>query len=90
VSADEILQWDTTVAQAAAAGPLDPMWPVVVVTAGLAPLYLKPRAIQADPARKARRGYVENVRKANHASLIGLRHADAVIKAVDFVRRACA
>jgi pimeloyl-ACP methyl ester carboxylesterase len=90
VSADEILQWDATVAQAAEAGPLDPKWPVVVVTAGPAPTYLKPRAIQADPAYKARKGYVENVRKANHASLIGRKHADAVVRAIDFVARAAA
>jgi pimeloyl-ACP methyl ester carboxylesterase len=87
-AADEILQWETTVAQAAAAGPLDPNWPVVVVAAGPAPMYLKPRAIQADPAWKARRGYVENVRKASHASLVGRRHAGVVVKAIDFVRKA--
>jgi len=89
-AADEVIQWDATVAQAAAAGALDPKWPVVVVTAGPAPMYLKPRAIQADPAWKARKGYVENVRKANHASLIGRRHADAVVRAIDFVAKAAA
>jgi len=83
----EVLQWETTVAQAAAAGPLDPKWPVVVITAGPAPMYLKPRAIQADPAWKARRGYVENVRKASHASLVGRRYADAVVRAIEFVRK---
>jgi pimeloyl-ACP methyl ester carboxylesterase len=86
-AADEILQWETTVAQAAAVGPLDPKWPVVVITAGPAPMYLKPRAIQADPAWKARRGYVENVRKASHASLVGRRYADAVVRAIEFVRK---
>jgi len=86
-AADEVLQWETTVAQAAAAGPLDPKWPVVVITAGPAPMYLKPRAIQADPAWKARRGYVENVRKASHASLVGRRYADAVVRAIEFVRK---
>ena len=86
-AADEILQWEATVAQAAAAGPLDPKWPVVVITAGPAPMYLKPRAIQVDPAWKARRGYVENVRKASHASLVGRKYADAVVRAIEFVRR---
>jgi len=89
-AADEVIQWDATVAQATEAGPLDPKWPVVVVTAGPAPMYLKPRAIQADPAWKAGKGYVENVRKANHASLVGRRHADVVVKAIDFVRKAAA
>ncbi len=87
-SADEILQWDQAVAQATEAGPLDPNWPVVVITAGPTPMYLKPRVVQADPAYRARRGYVENVRKANHASLIGRRYAEAVVKAIDFVRKA--
>jgi len=85
VAADEIIQWEQAVAQAAAAGPLDPNWPVVVVTAGPAPMYFRPRAIQADPAVRARRGYVENVRKADHASLLGERFADAVVKAIEFV-----
>ena len=48
------------------------------------------RAIQADPAWKARTGYVENVRKARHASLVGRRHAEAVVKAIDFVMKAAA
>ena len=90
VSADEIIQWTAAVEQSAAAGPLDPKWPVVVVTAGPAPVYFRPRAIQADPAWKARTGYVENVRKASHASLVGRRYADAVVKAIDFVRKAAA
>ena len=90
VSADEIIQWNAAVEQAAAVGPLDPKWPVVVVTAGPAPLYLRPRAIQADPAWKAARGYVENVRKATHASLVGRQHADAVVRAIEFVRKAAA
>jgi pimeloyl-ACP methyl ester carboxylesterase len=87
-AADEIIQWERAVAQAASAGPLNPDWPVVVVTAGPAPMYFKPRAIQADPAVRARLGYVENVRKADHASLIGERFADAVVKAIEFVHKA--
>ena len=87
-SADEIIEWDRTVAQAAAAGPLDPNWPVVVVTAGPMPLYLRPRAIQADPAWQARRGYAENVRKASHANLVGRKFADSVVKAIDYVHQA--
>jgi len=87
---DEIVEWERTVAQAAAAGPLDPDWPVVVVTAGPAPMYFKPRAIQADPAARARLGYVENVSKASHAGLIGRRHAQAVVKAIEFVHKAVA
>jgi pimeloyl-ACP methyl ester carboxylesterase len=87
-AADEVIQWEQAVAQAAAAGPLDPDWPVVVVTAGPSPMYFKPRAIQADPASRARLGYVENVRKADHASLLGERFADTIVKAIEFVRKA--
>jgi pimeloyl-ACP methyl ester carboxylesterase len=89
-AADEIIQWERAVAQAAAAGPLDPRWPVVVVTAGPAPMYFKPRAIQADPAARARLGYIQNVPKANHASLMGRRHAQTVVKAIEFVHKAAA
>ena len=89
-AAEEVVQWEQGVAQAAAAGPLDPDWPVAVVTAGPERRNFKPRAMRADPARRARRGYVENVREAGHASLIGERFADAVVKAIDFVRQAAA
>ena len=89
-AADEVIEWERTVTQAAAVGPLDPKWPVVVVTAGPAPMYFKPRAIQADPAFRARLGYVENVRSASHAGLIGRRHAQAVVRAIDFVQKASA
>lgn len=87
-AADEVVQWEITVAQADAAGPLDPKWPVVVVTAGPAPMYVRPRAAQADPAARASQGYVENVRKASHASLLGARYAEAVVRAIAFVHRA--
>jgi pimeloyl-ACP methyl ester carboxylesterase len=89
-AADEVMAWDRCVAQASAAAPLDPHWPVVVVTAGPAPLYLKPRAVQAAPARRSRLGYVENVPKAGHASLLGQRFAGVVAKAIDHVCRVAA
>jgi hypothetical protein len=40
------------------------------------------------PERASRAGYYENVAEAEHATLLGLTHADAVVRAVDHVLRA--
>ena len=83
-SAEEVDQWARAAEQAAAAGPLDPDLPVAIVTAGHRPAGW--RSLQDAPARDARRGYVANVEAADHASLLGLRYGDAIVKAIDFVR----
>jgi len=88
VAADEVVQWETSVSQAAAAGSLNPDWPVAVVLAG--PVRAPPRqeAVRTEPARRSPRGHRERVLRANHASLIGARHADAVVRAIVHVRDA--
>jgi hypothetical protein len=69
--------------QAKASGVLDPDWPVAVVMAG--PGRFNWKRIQKVPAQQSRHGYVENVDAAGHASLLGLRHADAIVRGVDHV-----
>jgi len=89
-AADEVVEWDATLAQAAAAGPLDADLPVAVVTAGPVQIGERQRALMAAPARASRAGSVENVAAANHASLLGRRHGRAIVAAIEQVRRAAA
>jgi pimeloyl-ACP methyl ester carboxylesterase len=87
VAADEVQQWEAAAQQARDAGPLDPDWPVAVVTAG-AMSAAPHKTFQSEPARLSRRGYNENVAAAGHASLLGVGHADAIVRAIEHVRGA--
>jgi hypothetical protein len=84
-AADEVAQWHETVRQAKAAGPLDPAWPVAVITAGPARLAVRQRALMREPARASRHGHQAHIAAANHASLLGRRHADAILTAIEHV-----
>ena len=81
-AADEVTMWEAAARQARAAGPFDPHWPVAVVTAGPG----GQRRVMTGPARASSRGCVDHVAAANHASLLGRRHADAVVRAIEQVR----
>jgi pimeloyl-ACP methyl ester carboxylesterase len=85
-AADEVVQWEASAAQARAIGPLDPAWPVAVVTAG--PPLGGPRLAMTLPAQASRAGHIAHVGQANHASLLGHKHADAIVEAVEHVVRA--
>jgi len=84
----EVDTWMASAAEAKAAGPLDPKWPVAVITAG------KHRAdlsgLTYAPARASRAGYSENVPLATHQTLVGLAYSDAVVRGIDHVRDAAA
>jgi pimeloyl-ACP methyl ester carboxylesterase len=82
-SAQEVEQWMATSDAAAKAGPFPPELPVAVVTAGDGRAGWK--AVQAAPARASRDGYVENVAEADHASVLGQRFADGVVRGIDHV-----
>jgi pimeloyl-ACP methyl ester carboxylesterase len=88
VAAEEVIQWEPSVAQAAASGPLSPDWPVAVVLAGPARGSARRQALQIEPARRSRQGYQDRVIAANHASLLGARHGEAVVRAIVHVRDA--
>jgi pimeloyl-ACP methyl ester carboxylesterase len=85
-SALEVMAW-AAISQEAAKEPYDPNLPVAVITAaperrGAAnPL----KAMQLVPAERSRHPYVEHVRGSTHASLLGPRHADAIVRGVDHV-----
>jgi pimeloyl-ACP methyl ester carboxylesterase len=87
-AAEEVIQWETTVSQAAAAGPLHPDWPVAVVLAGPARAPARQLAVQTEPATRSPHGYQDRVAKARHASLVGARYGDAVVRAIVHVRDA--
>jgi hypothetical protein len=59
--------------------------PVAVVTAGAEKGASWLKAIQAVPALASNHGYVAHVAGARHASLLGPRFADAVVRGVEHV-----
>jgi len=90
VSAEEVRRWPDCVAQGLAAGPLDPAWPVAVVTAGAARSGSARKAQQAAPAAASAHGWVRHVAGAGHATLLGPRFADAVVEGIEHVLKASA
>jgi pimeloyl-ACP methyl ester carboxylesterase len=91
-AAAEVKLWPQTAAEAKAAGPLDPDWPVAVITAGAKDASGRAgwKDIQASPARHAHLGYVDHVAGAGHNTLLGQKYANAVVRGVLFVRDAAA
>jgi pimeloyl-ACP methyl ester carboxylesterase len=87
-AAEEVVAWEADVSQAAAAGALDPAWPVAVVLAGAASGTPQREALRTAPADRSAYGHVERVVAANHASLLGRSHAQAVVRAIVHVRTA--
>lgn len=86
-AAAEVLAWNEGSAQAGAV-TLDPQWPVAVVTAGDATRMGDWNVARRAPERASRAGYYENVPEAEHATLLGLTHNAAVLRAVDHVMAA--
>ena len=83
-AAEEVAFWPSTSDQAAEAEfPRD--LPVAVVTAGAEKNAPWLKAIQAVPALASRHGYVEHVAGARHASLLGARFADPIVRGVEHV-----
>ena len=83
---EEVRAWPKGAEQARALGPLDRELPLATVTAGRSQTWW--RAMQAEPARRSRSGYAENVIGAGHATLIGPKYCSAVVRGIDYVRRA--
>jgi pimeloyl-ACP methyl ester carboxylesterase len=88
-AADEVMVWPQGAVQAAAV-QLDPDWPVAVITAGNAELMAGWNEARRAPERNSRAGYYENESNAQHATLLGLTHSDAVLRGVDDVLAALA
>ena len=86
-AAQEVAYWPTTSDQAAAAEFPREM-PIAVITAGAEKNTPWLKAIQAIPALASRHGYVEHVAHATHASLLGARFADPIVRGVTHVLHA--
>lgn len=82
----EVVSWEAAARQAAAAGPLNPEWPVAVVTAGPpSPQRGAWDTARQAPARASRAGFVDNIEAANHRTMLGLAHGDRVVAAIERV-----
>jgi hypothetical protein len=81
-AAAEVDAWSADAAEARAAGPLDPAWPVAVVLTGDGRRPPARHAIQTAPAKSSRHGFVIHAPGSNHASLLGERHAGHIVRAI--------
>ena len=89
-AAEEAAQWPRTATQAREAGAFDPALPVAVILAGSPDGTERWKSLQTAPAEASRHGRIDHVRGASHASLLGGRFADAVVRGVEHVRDAAA
>jgi pimeloyl-ACP methyl ester carboxylesterase len=87
VAYEEALRWPLAAEQARRTGPLDPRWPVAVVTAGVepGPEGAAMQAAQTPPARASQHGYVEVAQGATHNGLLGAHFAGSIVRGIDFV-----
>jgi pimeloyl-ACP methyl ester carboxylesterase len=80
----EVDEWPATSDQAKA-GDLPVRMPVAVVTAGGAETATVLKEIQMIPAIASQSGYIEHVPGATHASLLGRKFADPIVRGVEHV-----
>ena len=83
-AAKEVGQWPVTSDQAAG-GDYPPELPIAVVTAGGEERTPWLKSMQAAPALASRHGYIEHVVGAGHASLLGRRFADPIVRGIEHV-----
>ena len=84
-AAQEVQAWPATSALGREAGGFPADLPVAVVTAGDERTGAGLKALQVVPAQRSRRGYVDHVKGANHASLLGKGFADPIVRGVEHV-----
>jgi pimeloyl-ACP methyl ester carboxylesterase len=89
-AAAEVAAWRASEDQARAAPAYDPALPIAVLLTGDARQPLARHALQTAPAQAARQGFVIHVPGANHASLLGERHAGYIVRAILAVEAAAA
>jgi pimeloyl-ACP methyl ester carboxylesterase len=89
-AAAEVAAWHASADQARAAGAYDPALPIAVVLTGDGRQLSAVHAIKTAPASAARHGFVIHVPRANHASLLGERHAGHIVGAILAVETAAA
>lgn len=82
-AAEEVQHWAVTSLQGRDA--FDPGLPVAVITAGPERGTRTLKAIQVAPATASKHGYVEHVTRSNHASLLGKKFGDPVVRGIEHV-----
>jgi pimeloyl-ACP methyl ester carboxylesterase len=82
-SSEEVDHWPATSDLASAAFPRE--LPIAVVTAGAESVTPWLKALQVIPAQGSRQGYVDHVAGATHASLLGVKFADPIVRGVQHV-----
>ena len=84
---DEVSNWPLAAAQARATGPLNPAWPVAVISAGVlsADEGARIQALQPPPALASRHGFISVVDGATHNGLLGAKYSTAIVEGIDFV-----
>lgn len=87
-AAQEVQSWPATSAMGREAGGFPAELPVAVVTAGDARVGAALKALQVVPATRSRHGYVDHVKGANHANLLGKAFADPIVAGVEHVLKA--
>ncbi len=83
-ASEEVAQWPTTSDQAAAR-EFPPLTPIAVITAGGETTATALKDIQMIPAIASKNGYIEHVPRATHASLLGRKFADPIVRGVEHV-----
>jgi pimeloyl-ACP methyl ester carboxylesterase len=89
-ASEEVNHWPNDARQAREAGVLDPNLPVSVVLAGTPDSRNALKALQMAPAKASRAGHVEHAAGATHATVLGGKYADAIVRGVEEVRSAAA
>jgi len=89
-ASEEVTHWPQDARQAREAGALNPDLPVSVVLAGPADSRNALKNLQMAPARASRAGRVLHAIGATHATVLGGKYADAVVRGVEQVRAASA
>ena len=82
----EVDAWPEAARQAREAGGLDPAWPVAVILAGESRGRSRMMGHLIAPAKASRRGLVEHVSGASHATVLSDLYADAVVRGIEHVR----
>lgn len=83
-AAEEVGRW-AEISALAGENDFHPSLPIAVVTAGHENIWPRLKALQVAPVRRSRYGYVEHVAGADHASLLGARFADPIVRGVEHV-----
>ena len=86
----ETRDWPLVAVQALRTGPINPKWPVAVVSAGVTEGVEGPRmkSVQPAPALASDHGYISVVDGATHNGLLTAQYSPAIVQGIDFVLNA--